>query len=144
MGHVRRIRVRISAEAEIVFSPSSPGRLQKPPSLLFNRYCLRAEDKNTWSFTATPPYLFMAWCLIRKKRTLSLPFVVLWKGLDCFNGIFRANPIKFVNMLWWQSDDHVLRNRRKFSFPLSTYVVDLTVLQRYYYPYRTNNVGPIR
>jgi hypothetical protein len=28
----------------------------------------RAEIKNVWSFTSTPPYDFMAWCLVKHRR----------------------------------------------------------------------------
>jgi hypothetical protein len=56
-----------------------PGRV--PPSLLCNGYrgvkrpgreanhlppC-SAEVKNVWSYASTPPYVFMAWCLVKYK-----------------------------------------------------------------------------
>jgi hypothetical protein len=31
-----------------------------------------AEVKNAWSYTSTPPYVFMAWCLIKRKDNLRL------------------------------------------------------------------------
>jgi hypothetical protein len=30
------------------------------------------EIKNTWSYTSTPPYVFMAWCLIQHRIRLHI------------------------------------------------------------------------
>jgi len=32
-----------------------------------------AEVKNAWSYTFTPPYLFMAWCLVKYRGNFTLP-----------------------------------------------------------------------
>jgi hypothetical protein len=32
----------------------------------------RAEFKNTWSYTSTPPYIFMIWCLVKQKDAFNL------------------------------------------------------------------------
>jgi hypothetical protein len=34
-----------------------------------------AEDKNTWNYTSTPQFVFMAWCLIKQEtRVLGVMF----------------------------------------------------------------------
>jgi hypothetical protein len=32
-----------------------------------------AEVKNAWSYTSTPPYVFMAWCLVKHRDNFTLP-----------------------------------------------------------------------
>jgi hypothetical protein len=34
-----------------------------------------AEVKNVWSYTSTPPYVYMAWCLVKQRHnfTYTLP-----------------------------------------------------------------------
>jgi hypothetical protein len=33
-----------------------------------------AEVKNTWSYTSTPTYVFMAWCLAKHRDNFTLPY----------------------------------------------------------------------
>jgi hypothetical protein len=32
-----------------------------------------AEVKNAWSYTSTPQYVFMAWCLVKHRDNFTLP-----------------------------------------------------------------------
>jgi hypothetical protein len=60
-----------------------------------------AEFKNAWSYTSTPPYVFIAWCLIKHRKKFKLKSVTegkrklgrlrhryegvkWWRGLDSF------------------------------------------------------------
>jgi hypothetical protein len=45
-----------------------------------------AEVKNAWSYTSTPQYVFMPWCLVnhRNNFTFTLPFSVLKKKIIRF------------------------------------------------------------
>jgi hypothetical protein len=36
----------------------------------------RAEVKNEWSYTSTPQYVFMAWCLVKHRDNLALTSLV--------------------------------------------------------------------
>jgi hypothetical protein len=52
-----------------------------------------AEVKNAWSYTSTPQYVFMAWCLVKRRDKFTLPYltlrgwwvsrVVLWREELC-------------------------------------------------------------
>jgi hypothetical protein len=33
-----------------------------------------AEVKNAWSYASTPPYIFMAWCLVKHRDNFTLTF----------------------------------------------------------------------
>jgi hypothetical protein len=35
---------------------------------------LNSELKNTWSYTSTPPYVFMAWYLVKNRDNFTLPY----------------------------------------------------------------------
>jgi hypothetical protein len=35
-----------------------------------------AEVGNMWNDTSTPPYVFMAWCLVKHRTTLSLRYLI--------------------------------------------------------------------
>jgi hypothetical protein len=35
-----------------------------------------AEFKNVWSYTATLPYTFVAWCLIKQKDNIIYLFII--------------------------------------------------------------------
>jgi hypothetical protein len=44
-----------------------------------------AEVKNAWSYNATPQYVFMAWCLVKRRDftfTFHSTLVVPWPGRD--------------------------------------------------------------
>jgi hypothetical protein len=80
---------RLMADRSSFFS-SAQGldRLCGPPNLLPNEYVERfhgvkrsvcevyhsppfsAEVRNAWGYTSTPPYAFMAWCLIKQRDNL--------------------------------------------------------------------------
>jgi hypothetical protein len=49
-----------------------PGRAadHSPPST--------AEIKNAWSYTSSPPYVFMAWCLVKHRDSFTLLFTVVY------------------------------------------------------------------
>jgi hypothetical protein len=36
-----------------------------------------AEVKNTWSYISTPPYVFMAWCLVKHRDNFTFAFLTL-------------------------------------------------------------------
>jgi len=67
-------------------SPPRPEWLWGPPSFLSNGYRpgreiahlppSRADVKNAWNYTSIPPYILMAWCLI--KQRIHLHCAVLW------------------------------------------------------------------
>jgi hypothetical protein len=77
-----RVRVRIPVRSRNSFSSQSPDRFWGPLSLLsssYRDYILRGKaagtwivpltsilyrGKEKWSYTSTPPYTVMAWCLI--------------------------------------------------------------------------------
>jgi hypothetical protein len=68
---VSKFELVISPFYAHVSSPPRPYRLGGPPSFLFKGYrrlrdhspSSTAEVKNVWSFTSTPRYVFMEWCL---------------------------------------------------------------------------------
>jgi len=37
-----------------------------------------AKVKNAWSYTPTPQYVFMAWCLIKYRDNIILPCLYHW------------------------------------------------------------------
>jgi hypothetical protein len=36
-----------------------------------------AESRNVWSYTSTPQYIFMAWCLVKHKDNFTFTFIIL-------------------------------------------------------------------
>jgi hypothetical protein len=48
-----------------------------------------APSRDWWSYTSTPPYVFMAWCLINKAQGLYLRYVLHFMlielDLECHN-----------------------------------------------------------
>jgi hypothetical protein len=36
-----------------------------------------AEVKNVWSYTFTPQYVFIAWCLVKYRNYFTLPYLIL-------------------------------------------------------------------
>jgi hypothetical protein len=49
-----------------------------------------AEVKNAWSYTSTPPYVFMTWCLIKHTFTLSLSLSQGCIWIWIFNSLNRS------------------------------------------------------
>jgi len=35
------------------------------------------EEKNAWSYTSTPQYTFMAWCLVKHRDNFTFTFTLL-------------------------------------------------------------------
>jgi hypothetical protein len=63
-----------------------------------------AEDKNAWSYTSTPSYVFMSWCLIKYRMsswrstlssTYSIVLDINWKA-DCHSAC-QKNPAFLCN-----------------------------------------------
>jgi hypothetical protein len=85
----RGFRVRFSAGQGS--SPLRADRLWSPPSLLTighggvspgvkwlwreagHSTPYSVEVKNAWSYTSTPPHIFMAWCLVKHRENFILP-----------------------------------------------------------------------
>jgi hypothetical protein len=74
-----------------------------------------AEFKNAWSYTSTPEYVFMAWCLVKHKDNFNLrnniPYIKVrlslefWTGITMVLGIILfvfflmfSPPTKYINM----------------------------------------------
>jgi hypothetical protein len=53
-----------------------PGREadHSPPS--------NAEVKNAWSYTSTPQYVFMTWCLVKHRDNFTF-YIYLWRLISC-------------------------------------------------------------
>jgi hypothetical protein len=79
---------------EFFSSAPRPERLWDPPSLLSNGYqglfpCgqsgrdvkltthlhLVPRSKNEWSYTSTPQYVFMEWCLVKHRDNFTFTFI---------------------------------------------------------------------
>jgi hypothetical protein len=41
-----------------------------------------AEVKNAWSYTSTPQYVFMAWCLVKHRDNFTFTFLVHHKHMN--------------------------------------------------------------
>jgi hypothetical protein len=71
-------------------SPSRPDRLWGPPMVLMalslgvkrpgrevdHSPPCNAEVKNSWSYTPIPPYVFVAWCLIKHRDNFTFTFTL--------------------------------------------------------------------
>jgi hypothetical protein len=58
-----------------LFSKASD-QLWDSPNFLFSGYWgLCTEMKYAWSYTSTPPYVFMIWCLIMHRDNSTLTFI---------------------------------------------------------------------
>jgi hypothetical protein len=45
-----------------------------------------AEVQNVWSYTSTPQYIFMAWCLVKHRDNFTLPQILTWLQNYLSNG----------------------------------------------------------
>jgi hypothetical protein len=52
-----------------------------------------AEVKNAWSYTSTPQYVFMAWCLVKHRDNFTFTFTVKTKIME-FQG--KDSVVKFI------------------------------------------------
>jgi hypothetical protein len=59
----KRVPVALSAEG-------GGGEVKRPGYESDHSPQSSAEAKNTWSFTSSPPYVFMGWCLIKHRIRL--------------------------------------------------------------------------
>jgi len=48
-----------------------------------------AKLKNTWSYNSAPPYVFMAWCLVKHRNNFTFTFcrAILLLMTDCFSKV---------------------------------------------------------
>jgi len=69
-----------------------------------------AEVRNAWSYTSAPPYVYMAWCLIRQSMSVWRSTSLSTKG----NFFVLQHEIQLfgVKLLWRFSQFHDLQNRR--------------------------------
>jgi hypothetical protein len=53
-----------------------------------------AEIKNAWSYTFTPRYVFMAWCLLKLRDIFTFTFMDFYnqtfKSISCFSHAYPA------------------------------------------------------
>jgi hypothetical protein len=56
-----------------------------------------SKFKNSWSYTATPPYAYMAWCLTKDVTSLPLilPLFVYSKSEEDVYSYFGAHNVTF-------------------------------------------------
>jgi hypothetical protein len=54
-------------------------RLWGPPCLLFSGYC---SSENAWSYTSTPPYVYLTWRAFRPHEALCVSVVTIQPFLD--------------------------------------------------------------
>jgi hypothetical protein len=50
-----------------------------------------AQVKKTWTYTSTPPYVFMAWCLVKHREN----FTFYLEGTKLLNHNFRSGNSKY-------------------------------------------------
>jgi len=48
-----------------------------------------AEIKNAWSYTSTPPYVFMVWYLVKHRDNFTFTFSLLQSCINCAFQLFR-------------------------------------------------------
>jgi hypothetical protein len=86
-----------------------------------------SEVKNTRSFTSTPSYIFMAWCL--RKGTTMFTFYTTWD----FHGDKDSSP----GLLRWDTvrlNGSILAFRRTILPPSSRWLVSYYITTRCHYP----------
>jgi hypothetical protein len=75
-----------------VLGPTQPPTQRVPGTLSLGVKRLRreaghspppiAEVKNTWSYTSTPQYVFMAWCLVKHRGNFTFEYKLLCKAAE--------------------------------------------------------------
>jgi hypothetical protein len=55
-----------------------------------------AEVKNAWSCTSTPPYVFMAWCLVKHRDNFT--FFYLYCTMKLFTQLVSIRTLAFTNL----------------------------------------------
>jgi hypothetical protein len=68
----------------------APG-IKRPPVKLTTYLHLVPRSKNEWSYTSTPQYPFMAWCLVKHRDNFTFTETVC-KGLDWTNNENGSEP----------------------------------------------------
>jgi hypothetical protein len=73
-------------EKAVTLGVKLPGRESdhSPPSI--------AEFKNVWSYTSTPPYVFMAWYLVKQRENFTITFVSTKMGGVHIRDTPKINP----------------------------------------------------
>jgi hypothetical protein len=103
-------------------SPQTPDRLWGPPSLLYNHYrrlflrvkrsrrqadhssIFSTDVKRDWSYTSTPPYVFMKWSLIKHRGVFAfLVLVCMSRSSSIFLHDMNMSGVK-PGLLGWKSE----------------------------------------
>jgi hypothetical protein len=111
----RGVAVRVPVGSRIFSCPRRPHRFWGPPNLLYNGYrrlfpwgvkrpgCeadhsspTSAEVKKMWIYISTPPYAFMAYCLISQTQGQ------LYLYLICYHVFPAALSVPFSSLLMYQ------------------------------------------
>jgi hypothetical protein len=95
----RGVGVRVPVGSKFLSSPRCPGRFWSPNSLLSKQITgvkrprceadqspqTSVEVKNTWMYTSTPPYVFIAQWLLKHTGTLPFLFIHKTRSLEILN-----------------------------------------------------------
>jgi hypothetical protein len=54
-----------------------------------------AEVKNVWSYTSTPQYAFMAWCLVKQRNNFTFTFIKAVRCNPVWSITFKVVGIDF-------------------------------------------------
>jgi hypothetical protein len=84
---------------EFFFSPPRPDRLWGPAD---HSPPFSAEVKNAWSCTSTPPFVFMAWCMVSVLNKLkSIIIKTLFSELKIYGRIYQfQNTLYFLIVIF--------------------------------------------
>jgi len=55
----------------------------------------RAEFKNAWSYTSTPQYVFMGWCLVKNTDNFTLPYLTSRSAAHLYICLFHFAVLRF-------------------------------------------------
>jgi hypothetical protein len=67
-----------------------PPGVKRPGREVDNSPKSSAAIKNSWSYTSTPQYVFMAWCLVKHKGNFS--FALPYPTLDALSPLLTWEP----------------------------------------------------